>query len=319
MRFYKRFILLTCIILPLGAMAQIRYSAPLDGEISKKLWSTQDSKLVCRLIHDIPGFGHADFKTYAGRQRKSSLEIYPKLGINQPSSMRFIATKPEWQSGGREELLGKVDLYNGFNPYAGATLSWKILSALNDGKQVLMPYTDEKRASGQNIIPTLSPLGFKKPYDSYLNCQQNLLKVNYSDVQMLPLAFLFRTSELTKNSQERLKSQIEYIKQDASVKKITIKAYAYEMPNRAENIKVAEERGLAIKAIYTAAGIKEEIIEIEKFNSLTLPRAAETEGTPEDHSITSRSALILLERDSSLIDRELDANVPDVGAETGEY
>ncbi|MCR5536648.1 MAG: OmpA family protein [Succinivibrio sp.] len=298
-------------LLPCLAMGQVRYSAPIDSS-ANKLWSNTDSKLACTLIHDIPRFGYAEFKTYGGRVLKSSMQLVPKLGINDKSEIRFISTKPEWQSGGREVLLGRVPIYTGFNPYVGATLAWKILSALSHGQQILMPYTDEKLAAGQNIIPSLSPLGFDKPFQSYMTCQEHLLRVNFADVQMLPLAFQFQSEELTNKSRQRLQSQLDYIKEDKSITVVTIRAYAYDMKTKNENIVMADKRAETLRKLYVAAGIADGQINVVKFNALTLPRDRDVM-TP-NYNVTARNALVSLERDNAMVDKDLDAQVPDVGA-----
>ena len=86
---------------------QIRYSAPMEPEAAKKLWSNETSRIACRLIFDIPSYGFANFMTYGGRDLRSAMTLHPKLGIGQASSMRFIAAKPDWNSSGAERLLGK--------------------------------------------------------------------------------------------------------------------------------------------------------------------------------------------------------------------
>ena len=302
-------------VLPTVSFGQIRYAAPIDSS-ANQLWTNTDSKLTCKLIHDSPRYGHAEFKTYGGHELKSSLQIVPRLGINDNSVMRFIATKPEWQSGGREVLLGKIKIYTGFNPYTGATLAWKILSALSHGQQIFMPYTDDKIASGQNIIPSLSPMGFDKAYQRYITCQENLLRVNYSDIQMLPLVFNYQENELTTKSKQRIQSQIDYIKEDKSVNQVTIRAYSYDMNNKNDNVKMALMRAEKIKEMFIEAGVKDNMIKVIPFNALTLPK--DRENPPANYSVTARNALVSLDRDNSLVDRDLDVVVPDVGADSGE-
>ncbi len=309
-------LLLSAACLLPAAHSQIRYSAPIDGT-AQKLWSNTNSKLSCVLTHDIPGFGNAEFKTYAGRILKSSMMLHPRLGINDKSVMRFISTKPEWQSGGREILLGKIDLFSGFDPYTGETLAWKVLGALSHGQQILMPYTDSKIAEGQNIIPMISPLGFDKAYQSYLTCQQQLLRVNFSDVQMLPLAFKFREKELTNKSKQQIAQQIEYIKEDKSINGVIIRAYSYDMQTKTENIRMAEDRGEVLRQMYIDAGLNADTVSVVKFNALSLPK--DRENPTPNYTVTARNALVSLERDNSLVDKDLDTKVEDVGANTGEY
>jgi outer membrane protein OmpA-like peptidoglycan-associated protein len=316
MRFaLKTAALIAALAVSAAPWAQIRYEPKID-QSAKKLWSVSDSKIQCELINDIPGYGTALFRTYSGKTRKTSLTIHPRLGITQNSTMRFIATRPEWQSGGPEHLLGRIKLYSGFDAWAGPTVAWKVLNALSQGQQIFMPYTNSTLASGQNIIPSMSPLGFKPQYEKYLDCQQRLLPVSYTDVQMLPVVFKFQKDELTGRSLERLKQQIDYLKEDKAVEAITIRAFAYDMTSKDDNIALARKRSDALKKFYTDAGFKEGMIEVKEFNSLTLPVYAE--GDPADESPQARNGLVTLSRDSSKVNRDLETTVPDVGAGTGE-
>ncbi len=298
------------------ALSQIRYYAPMNPEAAKKLWSNENSRISCKLIFDIPSYGFANFMTYGGRDLRTALTIHPKLGIGQSGSMRFIATKPDWYSINTERLLGRIELYSGFIPYVGPTLSWKILSELDHGNQVLMPYTDKRVAPGQNIIPSLSPLGFKEAYKKYLSCQEQLIRVNFNDIKMMPLVFKLHTSELTARSLNSLKEQLEYLKYDNSIIKVKIRAYAYDMHKAEDNVNLAKERAEALKKYYIDNGLSEEVIEIIPFNALTLN--TKDENPISEEAATSRNALITLERDVAMINKDMEVRVPDVGAGTGE-
>ena len=109
------------------ANAQIRYQAHISPEATK-LWTTDRNRLKCSLLFSVPDYGIVNFMTYSGKTLRSNMTVHPKLGIADDSVMRFIATKPEWQSVSNEKLLGKIKLFSGINPYVGPTLSWKILS-----------------------------------------------------------------------------------------------------------------------------------------------------------------------------------------------
>ena len=204
-----------------------------------------------------------------------------------------------------ETLLGKIDLFTGFDPYVGPTLHWKLLAELDHGNQILMPYTDNKLAAGQNIIPSISPLGFKEAYKKYLGCQEKLLRVNFSDIRLLPLVFKYQSDTLTAKSLALLKEQIEYINADQSISKITIRAYAYDLEQNIDNTNMAKDRAESIKNLYT------------EFNTLTLNTK---ESNPiANESVTARNALISLERDIAKINKDMEVIVPDVGAKTGDF
>ena len=178
----------------------------------------------------------------------------------------------------------------------------------------MMPYTDDKLAKGENIIPTLNPLGFKAAFKKYLSCQEQLLRVNFNDIKMMPLVFKLHKDELTAKSQKQFDEQLEYLKYDKSITKVTIRAYAYDMKQNADNIALAKDRAQVLKDAYLKIGIAEDVIEIVPFNSLTLN--TKEENPIVDESVTARNALISLERDTALINKDLEVEVPDVGADS---
>ena len=71
---------------------------------------------------------------------------------------------------------------------------------------------------------------------------------------------------------------------------------------------------VSLKDAYLKIGIAEDVIEIVPFNSLTLN--TKEENPIVDESVTARNALISLERDTALINKDLEVEVPDVGADS---
>ncbi|MCI6797509.1 MAG: OmpA family protein [Succinatimonas sp.] len=305
-------LILGCSFIFADAQAAVRFEATLGAE-ARKLWSDEGSKIRCRLNYDIPGYGYVSFTALAGREIKTSMGVHPKLGITANSLMRFIASRPEWQSGGRERQLGKIKLYSGYDAYAGPTLSFKVMNALNQGKQIFMPYTDKTVASGQNIVPVLSPLGFKEHYEKFISCQQQLLRVSFNDVQLLPLVFAFQSDKLTSKSERSLKEQLEYLQQDKSINHIVIRTFSYDMNSKDDCISMAKKRADAVKKYYVDAGFKDDDIELKQFNALTVQSFVE--GQEADKDPTARNGLVQLNRDESDPRSLRDLDLPDVGAE----
>ena len=84
----------------------------------------------------------------------------------------------------------------------------------------------------------------------------------------MPLVFKLHKDELTAKSQKHFDEQLEYLKYDKSITKVTIRAYAYDMKQNADNIALAKDRGEEIKKAYLDAGISEDDITIVPFNAL---------------------------------------------------
>ncbi len=297
------------------ALSQIRFEAKIDAS-AKNLWSDEESRIRCLLKAEIPDYGYVEFQSLSGDHIKTSMSVHPKLGITQNSIMRFVSARPEWQAGGKEKLLGKIKLYESYDPYVGPTLAWKVMNALAQGKQIYMPYTSTVVASDQNIVPSLSPLGFKAHYSNFLNCQQQLLKVSFNDVQLQPVVFKFQKNELTGHSLEALNNLLSYVKEDKSISSVTIRAFSYDMKDKDECIAMAKDRSEILKKYFKDAGFDEKAINVVLFNAMTAQNV--TDDLEPDTSPESRNGIIELVRDEHSESRLDDLDLPDVGANTNE-
>ena len=297
------------------ALSQIRYEARID-ESAKKLWSDESSRILCSLKAEIPDYGYVEFQSLSGNHIKTSMSVHPKLGITQNSIMRFVSARPEWQSGGKEKLLGKIRLYESYAPYAGPTLAWKVMNALAQGRQIYMPYTSTVVASDQNIVPSLSPLGFKTHYSNFLNCQQQLLKVSFNDIQLQPVVFKFQKNELTGRSLDALTNLLSYVKEDKSISSVTIRAFSYDMKDKDECISMAKERADLLKKYFKDAGFDEKAVNVVLFNAMTAQNV--DEALEPDTSPEARNGIIELIRDERSGSRIDDLDLPDVGAGSNE-
>ena len=121
------------------AMGQVRYEASLS-DTNAKDWSTTSSRISCVLSSRINGYGRADFVLLSGAQRRLSLELFPSVEISSRSKMRIISAPPEWRPEGNEKEIGEIDLYRGFRPFVGDSVSWAMLRELHTGQRVLFPY-----------------------------------------------------------------------------------------------------------------------------------------------------------------------------------
>ena len=297
------------------ALSQIRYEAKIDAS-AKKLWSDAASKIRCSLKAEIPDYGYVEFQSLSGNHIKTSMSVHPKLGITQNAIMRFVSARPEWQSGGKERLLGKIKLYESYDPWTGPTLAWKIMNALSQGKQIYMPYTSSVVASDQNIIPAISPLGFKPHYTNFLNCQEQLLKVSFNDVRLQPVVFKFQKAELTGRSLEALQTQLAYIKEDKAISNVIIRTFSYDMKDKDECITMAKGRADLLKKYFKDAGFKDDAINVVMFNAMTAQNVADN--VDPDSSPEARNGIIELIRDERSEFRLDDLDLPDVGADSNE-
>ncbi|HAH70856.1 MAG TPA: hypothetical protein DCL74_03795, partial [Succinivibrionaceae bacterium] len=149
-------------------------------------------------------------------------------------------------------------------------------------------------------------------YSKFVACQQQLLRVSFNDVQLLPLVFAFQSDKLTSKSERSLKEQLEYLQQDKSINHIVIRTFSYDMNSKDDCIAMAKKRADAIKKYYLDAGFKDEDVELKQFNALTVQ--AFVEGQEANQEPTARNGLVQLSRDESDPRGLRDLDLPDVGA-----
>lgn len=291
-----------------SASANVRYEASISDTQAKD-WSTASSRISCVLSSNISGYGRADFTLLSGVKRRLSLEIFPSTQIISRSKMRIISAPPEWRPQGVENEIGEIDLYRGFRPFVGDSVSWSMLRELSNGQRILFPYLSEHPNFVESIVPVLSPMGFAKPYKEFIDCSAQLLPFGYTDVNLVALMFYETENRLTPSSQQRLDQQIEYCKIDTSVNKIIISSFGSGSEDNLDNIDLAKRRGDNIAKIFTDAGINKDIIEIRTYGDEQLA----TTGYTDSERRQSSKAIVELQRDQFKIDSRTEVEMPDVG------
>lgn len=290
------------------ANAQVRYEASISDTQAKD-WSTRSSKISCILSSNIDGYGRADFTLLSGAQRRLSLELFPNTEINAKSVMRVVSAPPEWRPQGTETQIGELELFRGFRPFVGDSVSWAVLRALHNGQRVLFPYRSVHSSYAENIIPVLSPIGFQNSYKEFIDCSAQLVSFGYTDVGLVALMFYETENRLTPSSYARLENQIEYAKLDDSISKVIISSFGSGNEDNLDNIALAKKRAETVAKFFTDAGISKDIIEIRTYGDEQL---ATTGYTVSDRQQSSK-AIVELQRDPFKVDRRLEVEMPDVG------
>ncbi len=299
---------LTWCALPINASAHVRYEASISDTDAKD-WSTTSSRISCVLSSRIKDYGRADFVLLSGAQRRLSLELFPSVEISSPSTMRIISAPPEWKPQGVETQIGEIALYRGFRPFIGDSVSWAMLRELHTGQRILFPYLNTHPNYSESIVPVLSPMGFSRPYQEFLDCSAQLLPYGFTDVGFIALMFYETENRLTPSSDARLHNQIEYAKLDPAINKIIISSFGSGHTDNLDNLQLAKERAETISKIFTDSGIDPKLIEIKTYGDEQL---ATTGYTISDRQQSSK-AIVELQRDPFKVDRRLEVAMPDIG------
>ena len=295
------------LLLTLGSLcwARVTYSPPFAPEATE-MWTHGGTVLKCSLNYDIRDFGQAEFISYAGREIKTGmiLHTYRDILVRDRTKIRFIASRPEWTSDTREYLLGSIFAYPGFEPVLGPRLARELLYQLNNGNQILMPFLSDNYVTPNLIVPIISPQGFKKHYEDFVDCSRKLLSVNFSDIEYVPLVFKYRSPELNSTTLKYFREMIDYVNADSAVTKIEVRAYAYDMDSAEENEELAGLRASYIHQALIDAGIGEQLISMVPFNQQF--QSNPVSSLPGDHDPRMRNGMIVLERDDDNLDYDLE-------------
>lgn len=296
---------LTC----LCAFAQLRYEQPIGDHES--MWSFKGSKLECVLSYSISDYGRADFVRYSGSTKPLSVELFPKREITDYTTLRFIAGGPAWRGDLSEKQVGAIKLFTGFNPWAGEIVATRLLTYLEQGYMIYMPYSGAAHTNNQLIVPTLSPIGFKGPFQEFLDCSDNLINLNFEAVQLKALLFKRGTTELIPVSEGEFQDQLTYLGIDDSIAFIDVSAFASDSSSNEQNLELARQRAEAIRQRLIDAGVSEEIIHTRSYGS---SQATSSTLIDSERSHSAR-AIVRMERDGSLADYSREINLPQVGVE----
>lgn len=215
---------------------EINYQTPTDG-VS---WDVEGDKFYCRLTHSVKTFGRAVFEREAGEVMIFRLEsMSPRMMTGQS----YLYTRPHpWSDVKAPKLLAKIDTQEGYLPIKlKRTLSERMLAELQKGYKLIFrrqPWYGDS----QTIQVTLPSIAFFEPYDRFTACIENLLPVNFKQIEKSRLYYEDEDDELTVVARERLDTILAYAKEDPSIKTFYLDGHTDSQGMREENLIKSQRR-----------------------------------------------------------------------------
>jgi outer membrane protein OmpA-like peptidoglycan-associated protein len=151
-----------------------------------------------------------------------------------------------------------------FNGDVDERSAWVMLTELEKGYFPTLYYTDWHNRHDR-VAVALAATNFRDPYYAFLKCRSNLLKYSFDDISQLTLNFEFGGADLDKASKKKLAQVEEYLKHDAQIEGISVKAYSDSFGGRWHNLQVSKKRAAEIKGFFVQAGIDASKISVEGF------------------------------------------------------
>ena len=254
--------LLSCAAFSSDANAGIRqYSANADDSI----WQLEKTtRLSCKLNHDIPSYGQAQFMSSASKSKPMSFILDMLV---QPEGYDVAAVKsvpPMWMPGVPSKDLANLKLLKQFDGELDSQVSWLMLTELEKGFTPTLYYQDLNNQHDKVLVGLLA-VNFKKEYLKFLKCRDELLSYSFEDIAFTVMNYEPNTGELTKASKVRLHKIGEYLKNDPSIESVLISAYTDSYGGRYLNETWSKKRATAIKTYMTELGVEAARVKVEGF------------------------------------------------------
>ena len=211
--------------------------------INESTWSSSSSVFECRIVHEIPYFGAAVFRTKAGES--STFFIDGLTSHFKQGEALIVAKTPIWINPQKKENIGYTPVKQGRRPIKLASKTTEqILSDLYGGREIeIIRKAWYAKADKPSVSAVVSNIGFYEEYEKYLGCLGSLLPANFEQLERTSLYFKpVGSTDLTTGSIDKLEHILALIEHDKAIKKFYIDGHASSPGDRASNLELSKSR-----------------------------------------------------------------------------
>ncbi len=226
-----------------------------EAELGESDWQFNGNPLGCQLTHKVPYYGKATFNKQAGK--KQSLEFnlsYKRQAVTAVKVASIQSLSPAWLPEQRARDLGEVEIRTGKHIFHTLdTASWKLLNELEVGRFPTFRYQNFESIQDQ-VAVSLSAVGFKQPYDRFLDCLTSLVPYQLDELAQMTLRFDFSKHLVKKVYQNKLSALAAYVRFDPNLEVVFLRGYTDSKGSRGYNHKLSERRIAAVQKLLTLEG-----------------------------------------------------------------
>lgn len=225
------------------------YSIPMDNTI----WQVESSIFACKLTQPIPRFGSATFIDEAGLPLM--LQVESPILQKQADTVTVFSTPAPWHPFGDNVELASNPVQNQTYRYeSGAT---ELLNKMNNGFWGRLDILANTRLKHRI---TLSSVGIANVIESFNECRDTLLPVNFDQIKHTVVYFGAGQKSYGDVYDETLQNMITYILADPRVKRIDIDGHTDGTGDSLANRTLSMERADAIRNFMLQRGIAASMI-----------------------------------------------------------
>lgn len=255
-------------------------------------WRTESSVFECRLVQHIPGLGQAVFYHQAGE----SLNFYLQSADSPMQAGRALLSSmpPVWRNDLPVRDLAYVDVSRSERPVVlDASNSRLLLAELDRG----MVPTLMRRAwysEDESVHVGLSPVNFSQSYRDYHRCLDQLLPVNFAQIERSTVFWRSNQRELDEAMKRQLDNIIAYLNADPEVYALEINGFTDGAGDPRENLTLSRLRAFAVQEYLVARGIDANRLNTRFFGSTPDYRIIRDERSATDRDRNRRVTVRLL-------------------------
>ncbi|WP_338516826.1 flagellar protein MotY [Alteromonas gracilis] len=254
-----KYLVLVGLLGSLSAHAAMRqYSATVESSN----WKVESqSRLQCRLNHELPGYGEALFTSVASKQLNMEFELDMYLLPSKFEVASVYSVPPRWMPGAAPKPIADMSIRKQYNGDLPQDAAWTMLSELEKGYWPTIYYQDWYNKYDQ-VAVALNASNFTGVYREFAKCVSNLLPFSFDDISYTVLSYKNNSTELTKYSRKRLNMIGEYLKEDTELELVLLDGYTDSYGGRWNNEQLSIRRANEVKSYLTTLGVPEERIQL---------------------------------------------------------
>lgn len=261
------------------------------ADLETSQWRIDSSVFACAMTQAIPNFGSAVFFREAGEP----LLFYIDSFDTEMAEGRALLTSapPAWRQGLVAQDIGYVNVARSQRPLALDEASTRIvLAELFKG---MMPTLTRRSWYNEldSVSVAVSPVNFQGAYRNYQSCLQDLLPVNFGQIERSTVFWSSGQMQLDANDRAMLDNVIQYIQADSSVYSIQINGFTDTAGTSRDNLENSRLRAFEVHEYFVNAGIDEAMLETRYFGETEEYLMVRNERSAADRDRNRRVTLLL--------------------------
>ncbi|MGK0396494.1 MAG: outer membrane protein OmpA-like peptidoglycan-associated protein, partial [Candidatus Azotimanducaceae bacterium] len=254
-----------------AACALNAFGLKYETELDASQWVNDSSRFSCRLEHYITGFGTGAFLHNAGEDRRLALDGQGIAFGGQSVTIRTIP--PNWRPGVKGMALGQLKPDQG-EVRVGEVLATNVASELLRG--MMISFEGALRESEtQPIAVQLSTVGFRKAFDDFAVCEDQLAAASFSQLERSRVQYKVGQIELGDTGKGLLSKIVDYINVDGTVLQIFIDGHTDDTGLTRDNIVMSQQRAERVREYLLAEGVLKDML-VVRYHAEKYPVARNT-------------------------------------------